>query len=287
MKHFQFLLKETETDLFHTLRSIEEKGAPPTGDEVYKPGQTLDLLVFAGDRDLGRHFVDGNNLILEFAKIGAEIRDTILRGDSDKEATHDVNGDSADERDSVLDADCNGLDDEPISWKDVREEVIPSYVRGVTFAIAEADITPSRRRELEERFPGVVISSTPVPAEVGKPKGIKSATFELDRTDPALETSISNQFPWVTIRSDPVGNTSSSESLVSAAATEAYVQSSDTVSSHAEGSPLAADLAPKSSGPVVWRESVNTSNEATITSPGPMTIKPRTILREDPNVRFE
>ncbi|KAF2249991.1 hypothetical protein BU26DRAFT_518469 [Trematosphaeria pertusa] len=285
MKWYQFLLKETETDLFHTLRSIEQDGVPPTRNEVNKLRQTLDLLGYAGDQCLGRYHVDGSNLILECAKIGAVIRHKILGGDWDKRATHDADEDPADEPDAVLDtqpADTVGKafsDDEPISWDDVKEEVIPSYVKTVTFTIAEAEITPSRRKELEERFPGVaiqVVSPALVSAKVGKPKGIKSATFELDRleldNDPALQTSIGNQFPWATIRPEPVASISSSEAPVSATTTEPHI------SLH-----LAHDLPGHTKkGPVVRRESVDASSEATDTSPRPSPRNRSAIQRETP-----
>ncbi|KAJ4350501.1 uncharacterized protein N0V89_009122 [Didymosphaeria variabile] len=75
------------------------------------------------------------------------------------------------------------------------------------------DLTEDRRKELAERFPGVMVKEAPVPQApkrqaapeypVKKPSGLRTAVFELDKDattkDDALEVNIRKQFPWATI----------------------------------------------------------------------------------------
>lgn len=45
------------------------------------------------------------------------------------------------------------------TWEVVKQEVVPSYVKAVSFTVASNDLNPERRRDLEARFPGVSIVS--------------------------------------------------------------------------------------------------------------------------------
>lgn len=128
----------------------------------------LYLLSYAGDdRCLGRHPVDARNVIMECAQVGAELQRKIL---TYSEISSEVQSDPATEKDDL---------------DDVREDVIPSYVTGVTFTVPEEDLTADHRKALEDCFPGVIIKTaalepTRVAIDVEKPKGVKSAIFELD-----------------------------------------------------------------------------------------------------------
>ncbi|KAL1591952.1 hypothetical protein SLS60_011544 [Paraconiothyrium brasiliense] len=105
-------------------------------------------------------------------------------------------------------------------WDEVRSEILPSYVQNVTFTIGKSDLTGDRRKELEERFHGVVIKEAPAPQSLSgsnrsakrlaapeypleKPNGLRTAVFELDENvttkDDALEANIRKQYPWATI----------------------------------------------------------------------------------------
>jgi hypothetical protein len=102
----------------------------------------------------------------------------------------------------------------------IWSEAIPSYIESVTLTIAKSNLTDDRRKELDKRFPGVVIKEGPGSQSLPgpdcstkrqaapdhpfeKPHGVKTAVFELQKDgttrDEALETNIRKQYPWATI----------------------------------------------------------------------------------------
>jgi hypothetical protein len=167
------------------------ESAPKTNILPRYSAQKVHFVCFdADDRTLGRYQVDARNGIMESARIDAELRRLILtRPEVNVETPEDaITGevDIDENRHVSIDEDDLGLDDEPVSWDDVKEDVIPSYVAGVTFTVTKDDLTPDRQKELEQRFPGVIVETRlsetePVPVPVmEKPKGVRTAIFEID-----------------------------------------------------------------------------------------------------------
>lgn len=52
----------------------------------------------------------------------------------------------------------------PLSWRSIKQEIIPPYVRAVSFTVAQNDLNPARQEDLTIRFPNVTIVSE-VPLE--------------------------------------------------------------------------------------------------------------------------
>jgi hypothetical protein len=165
---------------------------------------------------------------MESAKMGMELRRKIIaRPEMNPEVSVDPTIEpnrsntiqyATDEKDLDTNDDTVPWEDEPISWDDVREEVIPSYVTKVTFTVADENLTPDHRKELEERFRGTIIQTSKPEVElvpvatkhVEKPKGVKNAIFELDpvelEIDPAIEQNIRRIYPWASLQTEKAEN---------------------------------------------------------------------------------
>ncbi|KAJ4384809.1 hypothetical protein N0V86_000412 [Didymella sp. IMI 355093] len=75
------------------------------------------------------------------------------------------------------------------TWEVVKQEILPSYIRSVSFVINPDDLNSERQKDLDSRFPGVLIvtESSPVETQLTADQWLQRNVN--DRSTPAISTS--------------------------------------------------------------------------------------------------
>ncbi|KAF2871623.1 hypothetical protein BDV95DRAFT_44831 [Massariosphaeria phaeospora] len=225
MQTFQMRLSEAECSLIRHARGNDGDflALVPSSEDFLQ--QTLDVVVKAGGRSLGRFEVDATNTRLEFARLAIELEGK-LREEYMKPSDDYHQEEPVEDRDSVLgtqdvagrpdglDSDQTTPTDDSLSWESAKTRLIPPFVKQVIFTVGKEDLTPTNQEVLAGRFPNVLIRSDPPAIEASsqtvdsdeKPKGVKTALFVVDdaevKKNPGLGQQIRSKYPWATVRSE-------------------------------------------------------------------------------------
>ncbi|KAH7383898.1 hypothetical protein BKA66DRAFT_570089 [Pyrenochaeta sp. MPI-SDFR-AT-0127] len=220
-KSYQFALKSEECELFRLLRAEEDLFWRLASADDPKLKQTLAVSVNAGRRHLGSYDIDGTQIILKFAGVGAAVGRQLLAEQEPCEELDSAKDDSHLDRHnpfsgvqtqhSVKDVAEHDTDHRYLAWDLVR-----SHVKDTIFTIGNDDMSPECENRLRSLFPGVVIVRSlselhnkpeQWPNNGKKPKGIKTMNIELEENEitenPGLEGEIRQLFPWALIKIVP------------------------------------------------------------------------------------
>lgn len=230
-------VSDSEIKLLDTLKDMVPE------EEVQKfELRTVEMIVYVGDHRLGLHSLDGTNLVIECAKLGAQVREKLMQNQLDEPTSSDmdVEEDRSTTGDAIEPVSTDEISDDPGMLEDARPETIPSYVQSTTFTVLNSDLNEERRRDLEQRFPGSIIQEAlpeSGPDTFGKrqaapghsfekPHGVKTAIFELETTiDPVMEAQLRQQYPWATVKADvPVGKVSLRDKAAGVGEIETHLQ---------------------------------------------------------------
>ncbi|KAF1939506.1 hypothetical protein EJ02DRAFT_513820 [Clathrospora elynae] len=235
-KQYQFSATEKECALHRDLRTLRE-GLEQKIRHAEQPRLDQKLMLSVTEEDgywLGSCQVKANdNIALEFASAGAGFLEELLK-EKEREPHESFEADvevvDMGDRDLVMGSQTqdvikerteDSVDDKIMTWDAIRENVLPAYLKGVTFMIGEDDMSPANQDQLRAQFPGVTVTTDRKQAEEEKvskamfrekPKGIKQMVIELDEAEveknPKLDSDIREKFPWASIESKPGPNTS-------------------------------------------------------------------------------
>ncbi|PVH95899.1 hypothetical protein DM02DRAFT_675151 [Periconia macrospinosa] len=241
-----YLLTESEAKLIDATRKEKLQ------DEY--PRHALSLVAWFGGRDLGLHHIDTGNVITELVQVGMDIREQLIRLPVHQELD-DGASDSEKKDDSEVD---DEIPDEPISWDDVKKNIIPPSVQQVTFTINESP-TAELCKDFNERFPGVRIqhsspkcssslekAANPVVQftepqsrqKVAEPPAIPTMTVRQSSephssvSSTPLPSSVSQSSPEVEIAKQPLADSVTVDSIASTAGSLGLtLESRDTITS--------------------------------------------------------
>lgn len=138
----------------------------------------MTLSLKLGGREVESFDLSGTQIIQDCASIGAKIVRRLLTseeyesGRNESPARKDV---STQLGNGNLDESSPGLTKEvPVcitgkvrtSWESVMQEVIPPYVKAISFTVAQDDLKPDRQEDLGARFPDVSIITETLPGDL-------------------------------------------------------------------------------------------------------------------------
>lgn len=134
----------------------------------------MTLSVRLGGRELESFDLTGKQLIQDCATVGAKIMRKLLTSDehdfssSDSPSSHNAALPSDDEASDkampwLTKSSCStSTASEATSWETIQQNVIPSYVKSVSFTVAHDDLDMGRQMELKTHFPNVNICTNPL-----------------------------------------------------------------------------------------------------------------------------
>ncbi|KAF2623863.1 hypothetical protein BU25DRAFT_424542 [Macroventuria anomochaeta] len=177
-KTYQYRLTQAECQLHNLLRRLEaefEDEFPEIFSSTGLPklNKPFTLSLQLGGRQLEHFDLNGTHLIQDCASVGAKIVRKLLTSDEHVESP------ARDDTSTKLGSGdpgrvTPGLSNEPLvsvavkeqtSWESIKQEVVPPYVKAVTFTVARSDLTPDRQEDLKFRFPDVTITTEYLPRE--------------------------------------------------------------------------------------------------------------------------
>ncbi|KAF2006016.1 hypothetical protein P154DRAFT_518246 [Amniculicola lignicola CBS 123094] len=177
MKTYQFALTEPECQLFREIRNQRASHGIPVSMNVFQ-GEPVAASIQVGDRRITRSDINSENAMWELATFGTKIGAACRSGDwsglphEEMQKTEHERGQERapqqltpdDDRDSVLGT--QPVFSQPdsavdtLSWETIKDQVIPSYVKVVSFTVDPTEVSEAQLQGLRERFPNVTVCLT-------------------------------------------------------------------------------------------------------------------------------
>ncbi|CAI6334196.1 unnamed protein product [Periconia digitata] len=167
----QYPLTRFEISLIERLREQGQQQLSKPPDDGFA-SQTLRLSAWKGDHDLGLYHIDTRKILGECLDAGLKIKHRLFNISVAEQAhvedTSICKAETEEYQPTFEPAPEPAGEEEPISWEDIKQDIIPSCVHQVTFTID--DVTPEVRRHLDLTFPGVIIQNHTTPESNNSPE---------------------------------------------------------------------------------------------------------------------